>query len=308
MNKKLISYPTFLCVAGAIALLSTGCAKQFNNDNGSVKLSIDSISPTTGPVGTAVLLFGKGFSTIASQNKVHFAGSAALAVVDSNTSYNVLKVYAPNAPNGGSGPITISVNGDSATGPVFKYGQLVPPPVIDEVLSNGPLVIYGNYFDSLNSVVSVGGQVVTGFSFSRQSNVYPETLFRQTFAPTSATNNPADITVTVNGQVSNVYSFMFYPLISAAAPDTAFANKPVTLTGIYFGNRTVTSTLRAYYIDGNARKTYMSPDPTINSWNGTTIQATLGNYDAYKFGSNLITIYMEMTVGADVANKGILYQ
>jgi hypothetical protein len=182
-------------------------------------------------------------------------------------------------------------------------------PVIARVISNGPLVIYGNYFDSAASVVTVGGPVVQGFNFSRQPDTSaPEILFLQTFTPGSATNNPAAVTVTANNRVSNSYNFLFYPLISGVKPDTALANKSITLTGLFFGNRTSPSTLRAYYVDGNHRKMYMNPDPSVQSWDGTTVQATLPNYDTYKFGAIRINYYLELSVSTDTATRQSLYQ
>lgn len=73
--------------------------------------SISSFSPTSGTVGTTVTISGEGFSSIPEENIVSFEGTSA-TVISSTSSSLTLTV-----PNGAeSGPVTVSVNGNSDTG------------------------------------------------------------------------------------------------------------------------------------------------------------------------------------------------
>src|SRR5882757_7033732 len=134
MKRKIIAplpWPlTVLLSACCITVLSTGCAKQFSTTDNTVKLVIDSIVPAQGTAGTPVLIYGSGFSAVASANKVYFNGKAA--TTDTAASFHTLRVYAPAG--GSTGPIAVAANGDSVKGPVFTY---VPAPVITGVVYNG---------------------------------------------------------------------------------------------------------------------------------------------------------------------------
>jgi hypothetical protein len=180
-----------------------------------------------------------------------------------------------------------------------------PAPAITNVVYPQSLVIEGNNFDSLLSVVNVDGQQIAGFTYRNNSGV--QILQNNQYRPAGDGNNPLPVTVTVKGEVSNVFPILFYPQINSFSPDTAVQNKPLTVNGILFGKRTVPSSLTAFYIDGNQRKTAMSPDPTINSWNPTSIRITVPNYDAYTFGRTLINFYIQVSVGSDTTNQELLY-
>ncbi|MDP4257303.1 MAG: IPT/TIG domain-containing protein [Bacteroidota bacterium] len=297
-----VSFAVFAALALG-ALLMSGCAKQFNMNDRSLKLRIDSISPASGPAGTPVLIYGTGFSDHASLNKVMFIHPLFVAQVDTNASFNVLRVYVPNSAYGGSGPVSIVVDGDSAVGPVFTYTALAPVPVISSVVYNGVFAIQGQNFDSLGSVVSIGGQVTPGFTYQNNGNG-AGALIKLNYSPPAALDNPADVTVTVRSQVSNTYPFLFYPRIGKFSPDTVKANSPLTVTGTLFGNRTVASSIRAfYYVGAQMIKTYMSPDPTIGSWNTNSIQVNIPNYDTYAVGVTLMNFYLEVNVGGKTTNS-----
>ena len=103
-------------------------------------LTIDSIVPSSGTAGTAVRIYGKGFSYPPTNNEVNFNG--AKAVVDSNTVLGVLLAYAPV--NGTTGKVSVDAVpfNESQTGPVFTY-WVIPVPVITDIQYNGLFVITG---------------------------------------------------------------------------------------------------------------------------------------------------------------------
>jgi uncharacterized protein (TIGR03437 family) len=108
-------------VAGVSVFLSlfTGCSKSNSNPapaNNSSSLSISSLSKSSGPYTTTVIITGTGFSTTVANDKVFFNGVAAVVQQASSTQ---IETTVPLA--AGSGAVTVTVNGKTATGPVFSY-------------------------------------------------------------------------------------------------------------------------------------------------------------------------------------------
>jgi hypothetical protein len=285
---------------GMVNMLA-GCAKQFPAVGSTVKLVIDSIMPLQGAAGQPVLIYGTGFSAISSGNKVYFNGRPA--IMDTFASYHVLKAFAPAG--GTTGNITLAANKDSVSGPVFTY---VVAPVITSVVYNGVFIIAGQHFDPQVSVVTVSGQTIPGFFYNSQGG--QESLSKQSLALNNQMDNPAPVVVTVRNVASNPYPYLFYPQINNFAPDTAHPNTAITIHGELFGNRSVSSTLKAYFYDGNQRKTYMTPDPLILSWSTNTIRATIPNYGSYTSPLLITTylyIYLEVNVSTKVTDQGLYY-
>ena len=292
---------TVLLMLGLINML-TGCAKLFPMvDGAAVKLVIDSIVPAQGTAGQPVLVYGSGFSASPSGNKVYFNGQAA--VMDTIASYHVLRVFAPAG--GKTGNITLAASGDSVSGPVFTY---VVAPVITNVVYNNTFIISGQHFDPQVSVVTVSGQTIPGFVYGSQGG--QDALVLTPLVLNDQMDNPAPVVVTVRNVASNSYPYLFYPQITRFMPDTAHRNATTTIRGLLFGNRSVPSTLRAFYYDGNQRKTYMSPDPAILSWTTNTIQASMPDYHNYgslAAGNLSMYIYLEVSVSTKVVSQGLYY-
>lgn len=81
--------------------------------------AITSISPTSGPVGTEVTINGTNFSEDGTQNTIQFNGTPAAA---KSASAIRLVVDVPNEAT--TGNVTVSVNGQTATGPVFTVEEV----------------------------------------------------------------------------------------------------------------------------------------------------------------------------------------
>ena len=95
--------------------MQAACSK--NNTPGIVNnVSIISISPSSGPAGTVVTIKGTNFGASVSDNLTKFNNDSAVVLFASDDS---LVVIAP--PNGTTGSITVTVEGTTATGPVFSY-------------------------------------------------------------------------------------------------------------------------------------------------------------------------------------------
>ncbi|WP_159440678.1 SBBP repeat-containing protein [Mucilaginibacter sp. OK098] len=79
-------------------------------------MSISSISTNTGAYNTSVVIYGTGFSTVKSEDKVSFNGKQATITAASGTSLTA------TVPLGaGTGNVSVTVNGNSTIGPVFNY-------------------------------------------------------------------------------------------------------------------------------------------------------------------------------------------
>jgi len=275
-----------ILVLSAICLLCS-CAKQFPDIQGTGKLSIDSIAPANGSGGTAVLLYGKGFSANPLKNKVYFNGVPALT--DTIASYNVLRVFAPA--NGSTGPVSIATGGDSVKGPIFSY---LPRPNISNVVYNGPFIIYGSNFDPQGSVVSIGGQTTTGFVYAAGGG--QQTLTRQTYSPPVGLDNPVPVIVTALGISSNVYPYLFNPVMTGFSVSRTPDGNPVSVYGSLFGSRSLPSTVRVFYYDANRQKVYLSPDPTVVSWATGLIMVNVPAYFTGPLTHIPPPTYMEVSV------------
>jgi hypothetical protein len=284
-----------------ISIVSMFCNKT-NTTISDYKVELISISPASGNSNTAVTLKGKGFSLILTEDSVRFNGKIALITQSTDSS---ILAYAPAG--GSTGNITLTVNGDSVSGPVFTYdASTAPTPVITSVVYNGIFNIGGQNFGPQPATVTIGSQLVTGFTYSDQGNGQ-NLLSLQNYVPASDLNNPVPITVTVSNQTSNAYSFLFYPVINSINPDTVSDNETVIISGRLFGDRTVASTVKAFYVDQGGNKIYMTPDPTVISWNTNTIQITMMDYGSYPIGNGVQPFYLEVNVGSKSTNASVRF-
>jgi len=96
---------------------------QCSNDDKEVtsSFSITSISPQSGAVGTPVAIIGKGFASVASNNKVFFNGKEATIVSGSATE---LVAIVPVSAT--TGAVSVQTGTNTATGPVFTVTELKP--------------------------------------------------------------------------------------------------------------------------------------------------------------------------------------
>ncbi|HEY0678963.1 MAG TPA: IPT/TIG domain-containing protein [Chitinophagaceae bacterium] len=109
----------FICLLVIVAILFAGCSKEPEVEE--VKnVLINSIVPSSGPAGTTVVIKGINFASAPSENLVKFNNTSAIVL---SSSVDSLVVVAPA--NGTSGPVTVAVAGNIATGPVFTYTQPV---------------------------------------------------------------------------------------------------------------------------------------------------------------------------------------
>ncbi len=102
-------------------VIELAVSDEFNSDSDTVVLTtapprIDSIDPTEGQFGTEVTISGANFSNDTSQVDVFFNGEAAEVT---EASYSQVAAIVPEG--AGTGPVTLTTRGETATGPVFTY-------------------------------------------------------------------------------------------------------------------------------------------------------------------------------------------
>jgi hypothetical protein len=283
------TFPTMTFIG--LIILFFSCAKQFPDVSSKVKLTIDSITPSAGGGGASVLIYGKGFSGMAAGNRVYFNGMRATA--DTIASYNVIKVFAPV--NGATGKVSVASNGDSVSGPVFTY---LPRPAISNVVYKSTFFfIYGVNFDPQASVVSIAGQVTSGFTYSVSSG--QQLLTDPNYTPPVGMDNPVLVVVTAKSVASNTYSFVFDPKITGFGYSRT--GNITYVTGSLFGTRQVPSTLRVFYYDSNNQKVYLSPDPTVVSWQTGEINASIPDYFPTPLPYTPPSTYMEVSVQGHIS-------
>jgi len=256
---------------------------------------ISSISPFSGQAGTQVTITGSNFVGDTSKNAVYFNGVQAAVV---SAAANQLVVIAPASTTGN---VSVTTNGLTGTGPVFTY---VIAPVITNISRGNFFTITGTNFDPQNSVVTIGGQTVGGFTYANNGNNI-QTLSLISSALPSNLGNPDYVTVTVNGVTSNAFQFLFPPQINKASSDTVINGSTLNLQGIFFGNRSVSSSVNAFYYIGQ-NQTALTPDPVIVSWDIISIQLTVPNYDSYAL-NRYLPIYVQINVGTYISIIQIVY-
>jgi hypothetical protein len=98
-------------------------------------ISIDSIAPAFGPVGTTVRIYGKGFSAITVTNKMSINGLNAPVIEPSSLRTIIIRV--PD--DATTGKVSLTIGSRHVEGPVFT---VLDPPIIQSVT---PLQGYAGY-------------------------------------------------------------------------------------------------------------------------------------------------------------------
>jgi len=171
--------------------------------------TVTSVTPADGPTtgGTAVVITGSGFTGASS---VSFGGTSVVPTVDSDTQISV------SSPQG-TGVVNVTVvapGGTSAVTPASQFTYTAPPaaPTVTGIdPAKGPdtggtsVTISGTGFTGATGV-SFGGTSATAFT------VVSDTQITAT-SPASATDGPADVTVTTPAGTSAPVRFSYFLLI-----------------------------------------------------------------------------------------------
>jgi hypothetical protein len=208
--------------------------------------SISSLSPTSGPVGTAVTIAGSNFGS--SQGTVTFNGAAATNI--SSWTATSIGVTVPSAAT--TGPVVVTAAGLASNGVTFT----VTPHIASLSPTSGPVgtavTIAGTTFGA-SGTVTFNGAAATNISSWTATSI-------SVTVPSGATTGP--VVVTAAGLTSNGVNFTVTPYIASLSPTSGAAGTSVTIAGTTFGaSGTVT-------FNGAAAT-------QIGSWTATSIGVTV---------------------------------
>lgn len=235
MKRNSHHYHAFIPLACSLALLF-GCAKDFPllKDDA---LGIDSITPTKGYAGSTIRVYGKGFAAARDSNHVFVNGIKA-NVIDPN-SLGVLLVSVP--PAASTGPVSIKVYQQAATGPVFTIEKKIP--FIEKVALVGGssigfiqsfnLNITGANFstDAKRLSLYYNNQAVPVISAGLSKDGKPQAAGRN---PSSNEDNPLPVVIASDGLRSAPYLYTTRPILKEHSASYG-PNVSLTLNGSYFG-------------------------------------------------------------------------
>ena len=214
---------------------------------------ITSLSLTSGPVGTPVIIIGSNFGSTQGASTVTFNGTAAAP-----TSWSAISIVVPVPSGATTGPLVVTVGGTASNSLGFTVS--VPAPILTSLTpSSGaaatPVTISGSNFGSTQgaSTVTFNGTTAAPTSWSSTSIVVP--------VPSGATTGP--LVVTVGGMASNSLGFTVTvpaPILTSLTPSSGVAGTPVTISGSNFGSTRGTSTV-----------TFNGTSASPTGWSATSI-------------------------------------
>jgi hypothetical protein len=242
--------------------------------------SIASLNPTTGVVGTSVVIAGANFGTTQGTSTVKFNGVASTPTV-----WGALSITAPVPVGATTGNVVVTVAGVASNAKPFTV--TLPPPSITSLnpttgVVGTSVVIAGANFGATQgtSTVKFNGVASTPTVWGASSITAP--------VPVGATTG--SVVVTVSGVASNAKPFTVTlppPSITSLNPTTGLAGTSVVIAGANFGTTQGTSTVK---FNGVAS--------TPTAWGASSITAPVP--------SGATTGNVVVTVGG-VASNGVAF-
>lgn len=150
---------------------------------------INSISPTSGSIGTAVTITGTGFSTNKNDISVSFNGIEAQEITFSSVTQISTKV-----PNGATdGPVAVKIKAKETQGPNFLVDKLLEAHTITSLsaisgIEGSTLTITGTNFSNTTTNVSFNGRIT-----NRITSISPTTI--SLIVPPGAITGPIAVTI-----------------------------------------------------------------------------------------------------------------
>ena len=227
MKNKRSKMPLSFSFYAGIVAIGLMCLASCKKDDQSPVPAVISINPIQGEIGAEVTIAGINFSDQASANAVTFSGVSA--TVKSASATQIVAIVPANAV---TGVVTVTVNGQLATGPTFTVLTPVPLTVSTIAPSSGlvgiDVTITGTGFRETlaENIVKVNGVAAT---VKRATAVQLVVTI-----PADATTGP--VTVEVDGKTvaGSVFTVIPTLTISALQPTSGPKNWAVTITGTGF--------------------------------------------------------------------------
>ena len=147
-------YRKALCCLAACAIFSVGCIKTSTIIPHTPPPAVGALSPSHGPDSTLVTIKGAAFSDTLTNDAVSFNGRQAIVISANDTT---LVAMVPTL--AGSGPVTVTVDGQSTTAGVFAYDTTWRVSTITDSIYQNPWYIALDANNELY-VPAYGGQTL----------------------------------------------------------------------------------------------------------------------------------------------------
>ncbi len=264
----------------ALGLLWSRCARNNAFLEPPDRPVIDSIHPAAGKKGTQLRLYGTGFSTSPSANKVSINGINVR--VDSPSTSTTLLVTVTDST--GTGPVHIKVKGLESDGPIFTYlgnGDIfITKAAYGWADGSGYSVNVQNLPSQNNSIKLMvnGTRIPISYILRQGDPLYKPNEGEQLLVADDTTVenhvplNFADFAVQGTGPVSNTKRLQVRPRVTDISPTEVVSNDVVTIAGKFFGDRSLPSGINLF--SGGL----LSPSPDIVSWTNNLIKIKLPSY------------------------------
>jgi YD repeat-containing protein len=218
--------------------------------------TVTSLTPSTGAVGSAIVVAGTNFRSAKGSSTITFNGTSSTP-----TAWSASSITAPVPTGATTGNVVVTVGGQASSGVTFT---VTPAPVISSLAPNSgavgsSIVIAGSNFGASqgNGSVTFNGTTASIVSWSASS--ITATL------PAGATTG--NVVVTAAGGVASggvSFTVTAAPSISSLSPTSGTVGSSVVLTGSNFGAT-----------QGNGTVTFNGTAATVSSWSNTSITATV---------------------------------
>ncbi len=235
----------FLPIVLSFLLVSCGG----DNGNGVPNPAINSIQPDSGPAGTSVTISGSDFSPTVSDNAVSFNGTAATVA---NATESEITTEVPEGAE--TGPVSVTVRGETATGPNFTV-EAEAPGISSVEPDSGTvgteITIKGMNFSPITSENSI---TFNGIAAPIRGAAEDQLI---TEVPEGATDGPIEVTVenkTTTGPDFNVITEgSIEAMIATSGPDQDGDGYHVVIDGFQEASTNVNDTV---YVEDLEEGTY----------------------------------------------------
>ena len=215
--------------------------------------NISSLSPTAGPIGTAITITGINFGGTQGNSTVTFNGIQAPV-----TSWSATSIVVPVPTGATNGNLVVTVNGVASNIVFFVVAPNITAISPTSATTGSLVTISGMDFGGAqgSSAVSFNGATAAISSWSDSTIV--------AIVPAAATTGP--LFVRVSGATSNSVTFtdLSEPIISSLNPTLGVVGGSVTIAGSGFGATQSGSTVA-----------FNGTLATVNSWSATSIVTTV---------------------------------
>jgi len=243
-------------VTGPVKVTVAGVASNLNVYFNVPAPAVNSISPTSGIVGTQVTINGLGFQATKGSSTVSFNGTVG-AVVSWNDTQIVTTVPAGAA----TGPVLVTVNGVGSNSDILFP---MPNPMIASLSPSSGSVSTQVQINGSGFGATQGSSTVTFYPGVNASIVSWSDSQIQATVPSAATTGLVKVTVGGITTTSNVDFTVPPPQVNSISPTSGIVGASVTITGSGFQSSKGTSTL-----------VLNSTTASTTSWSDTQIVATV---------------------------------